>query len=191
MSIRKNASPVRPRPTVRPPPTNGRTTNHLLTALPADDFRRVRPHLTTVPLRVRQVVHQSGEPLRYVYFLNGGVASIATLLLDGTAMAAVTVGDEGMLGVEAMLGLDAVASGDTQVQMPDTSAEMMSTEAFRQAITELGVFRDLVGRYLQVLIAQMLQSAACHARHNAQQRCARCLLMTHDRMHQQHFTLSH
>ena len=48
-----------------------------------------------------------------------------------------------------------------------------------------------MGRYTQVFIAQMMQSTACNALHNVQQRCARWLLMTHDRMHEQDFNLSH
>jgi CRP-like cAMP-binding protein len=53
------------------------------------------------------------------------------------------------------------------------------------------VVSDLIGRYTQVVIAQMMQSAACNARHQVQQRCARWLLMTHDRMQEQDFHLSH
>jgi CRP-like cAMP-binding protein len=50
---------------------------------------------------------------------------------------------------------------------------------------------DILGRYTQVVIAQMMQTTACNALHQVQQRCARWLLMTHDRMHEQNFTLSH
>ena len=107
---RKRLSSVRPR-TVRPPPTDRRPKNHLLAALPAKDFRRLLPYLKTVPIRLKQVLHKPGEPLRAVYFLNGGVASIATLLSDGTMVEATTVGNEGMLGIEAFLSVDAVAPG--------------------------------------------------------------------------------
>jgi CRP-like cAMP-binding protein len=75
--------------------------------------------------------------------------------------------------------------------VPGTNAERMSVDAFRDAVREPGVFRDLVGRYLYVLIAQLVQTAACHAQHDAQQRCAHWLLMTHHRMHEQDFSLSH
>jgi hypothetical protein len=65
----------------------------LLAALPAKDLRRFLPYLTTVPIRMAQVLHRPGEPLGAVYFLNGGVASIRTVLSDGTTVEAVTVGD--------------------------------------------------------------------------------------------------
>ncbi|HZR23898.1 MAG TPA: Crp/Fnr family transcriptional regulator [Vicinamibacterales bacterium] len=163
----------------------------MLASLPADDFRRLLPHLTTVPIRVKQVLHESGAPLRVVYFLNGGVASITTALSDGTTVEAATVGDEGMLGIEAFLSADAIAPGETLIQVPDTSAESMSVDDFRREVGPPGAFRELVGRYTQVVIAQMMQSAACNALHQVPQRAARWLLMTHDRMHEQDFHLSH
>jgi len=176
---------------VRPPPIDGRPPNRLLAALPADDFNRLRPYLKTVPIRLRQVLHKNGEPLRDVYFLNGGVASITTMLLDGTSVEAATVGDEGMLGTEAFLIADAVAPGETLIQVPDTDAVKMSVEDFRSETGERGAFRDIIERYTQILFAQMMQSTACNALHQVQQRCARWLLMTHDRMHERDFQLSH
>jgi CRP-like cAMP-binding protein len=69
--------------------------------------------------------------------------------------------------------------------VPDTSAEMLTVEAFRRKVAEHGALHDLMGRYTQVVIAQMMQSTACNALHQVHQRCARWLLMTHDRMHEQ------
>jgi CRP-like cAMP-binding protein len=186
----KPRTPSLRHPDVRPPPPR-RLKNHLLAALPAKDFRRLLPYLTTVPIRVKQVLHTRGEPLRAVYFLNGGVASIVTMLSDGTMVEAATVGNEGMLGIEAFLSIDAVAPGKTLMQVPDTDAEMLGVEDFRREVAARGALHDLMGRYTQVIIAQMMQSAACHAMHPVQQRCARWLLMTHDRMHEQDFNLSH
>jgi CRP-like cAMP-binding protein len=189
---KKRLSSVRPPSRAeRPPPSDGRPKNRLLAALPTDDFDRVRPLLKTIPLRVKQVLQKSGEPLRAVYFLNGGVASITTALSDGTTVEAATVGDEGMLGVEAFLSADAIAPGETLIQVPDTSAEMMEAEEFRREVSQPGAFRSLVGRYTQIVIAQMMQSTACNALHQVPQRAARWLLMTHDRMHERDFNLSH
>ena len=173
------------------PRSNERPKNRLLAALPADNFRRLSPFLETVPIRLKQVLHKSGEPVRRVYFLNGGVASITTALADGTTVEAATVGDEGMLGVEAFLSANAIAPGETLIQVPDTDAETMNVEDFRREIERQAAFRELIGRYTQVVIAQMMQSTACNALHHVQQRCARWLLMTHDRMHEQDFALSH
>jgi CRP-like cAMP-binding protein len=188
--MKKNPRGAPPASVIRPPP-DGRPRNQLLAALPAEDFERLRPLLATIPIRAKQVLHKNGELLKAVYFPNGGVASITTVLLDGTMIEAATVGDEGMVGVEAFLNADAIAPGETLIQVPDTSAEMMSVSDFRQQTAAAGPFRDLMGRYIETVIAQMMQSTACNAMHPVQQRCARWLLMTHDRVHGQDFHLSH
>ena len=177
-------------PDVRPPPS-GRPKNLLLAALPAKDFRRLRPYLTTVPIRWKQVLHRAGQPLRSVYFLNGGAASIVTLLSDGTMAEVATVGNEGMLGIEAFLRVGAIATGQTLMQVPDTDGEKLSVDDFRREVMGGGALHDLIGRYAQVMIAQLMQSTACSVNHDVSQRCARWLLMTHDRMHRQDFNLSH
>src|SRR5581483_2116417 len=188
---RKSQSSARTSRAERPPLPNRRPKNRLLAALPAEDLGRILPYLKAVPIRVKRVLHRSGEPLRAVYFLNGGVASITTTLSDGTTVEAATVGDEGMLGVEAFLSDDAVAPGDTFIQVTDTSAEMMNVDDFRREVGLRGPFRELVGRYTQIIIAQMMQSTGCNALHQVPQRAARWLLMTHDRMHGEDFHLSH
>jgi len=67
----------------------------------------------------------------------------------------------------------------------------LSVVDFRREVATRGALHDLMGRYTQVLIAQLIQSTACSVKHQVQQRCARWLLMTHDRMHEQDFNLSH
>jgi CRP-like cAMP-binding protein len=186
----KRLSSVRSR-AVRPPPTDPRPKNHLLAALPPKDLRRLLPYLKTVPIHLKQVLHKPGERLRAVYFLNGGVASLTTMLSDGRMVEATTVGNEGMLGIEAFLGADAVAPGKTLVQVSDGDAEMLRVEDFRRELATRGALYDLMGRYTQVIIAQLMQSTACSVMHQVRERCARWLLMTHDRMHEQDFTLSH
>src|ERR1051325_9553880 len=122
----KRRSFLRPTPAVRPPPSDGRPKNRFLASLSDADFRRLQPFLTTVPIRLKQVLQKNGEPVESVYFLNGGVASITTVLSDGTTVEAATVGDEGMLGLEAFLDEDAVAPGETLMQVPDTDAVILS-----------------------------------------------------------------
>ena len=123
---------------VRPPPADDRPKNRLLAALPAKDFRRLRPYLKTVPIHVKQVLHTNGKPFKAVYFPNGGVVSITAGLSHRTVTEAATVGDEGMLGVEAFLCGDAVASGDALMQVPDTNAEMLDVDDFRRELAKRG-----------------------------------------------------
>lgn len=174
----------------RPPPPD-RPKNLLLRALPDADFQRLLPDLKTIPTTTKQVFHKHGQPIEYVYFPNGGVASITAVLSDGTMVETGTVGLEGMVGIEAFLGNDTVAPGESMMQVPDTSAEQLSVLAFRREIARQGALADLIGRYAQASVAQMMQSTACNARHHIQERCPRWLLTTHDRVGTDEFQLSH
>ena len=176
---------------VRQPPTDGRPKNRLLTLLSDEDFHHLRPHLETVPVRAKQVFHKAGERLRHVYFPNGGVCSLTTVLSNGAMVEAATIGDWGFVGIEAFLGDNPVSLSEAIMQVPDTDAERLSVEAFRRAVSERPAVRTLLGRYLQVVIGQMIQTTACNVRHGVQERCVRWLLMAHDRMHRKDFVLNH
>ena len=123
-AARRASAAVRRRSTEEPP----------LAALPADDYRRLLPHLKTVPIRHKQVVHKEGDRIQRVYFPNGGVFSVTTPLSDGRNVEVATIGDEGMLGVETSLTDHAVATGDTMMQVPDGEVTMLPVEVFRHEV---------------------------------------------------------
>ena len=104
---------------VRPPPSDTRPKNRLLACLPPDDFRRLRPHLTTRPITVKQVFQPFDQPVREVFFPNGGVVSVTAVMKNGAMVEIATVGDEGLLGINALFGDDMVRS-ETMMQVPDT-----------------------------------------------------------------------
>ena len=186
---RKRSAPVRPPPVVRPPP-DGRPKNRLLAGLPDEDFARIHPHLQTVPLAVKGVLLKRGAPIRHVYFPNGGVCSVTAMMTNGMAVEVATVGDEGMIGIAAFFGGQAMP-GESMVQVSDSSAERMPVEAFQRELDRRRALYDAVNRYAQGTIALMMQSTACVALHHVQQRCCRWLLMTHDRVRSDQFILSH
>jgi CRP-like cAMP-binding protein len=188
---RKRASSLRPPAHAeRLPPSDGRPKNRLLAALPDEDFRRILPHLKTVPLLVKETLLKRGAPIRYVYFPNGGVCSVTAMMKNGTAVEVATVGDEGMIGIAAFFGGQAMP-GESMVQVPDTNAERMTVEAFQAELDRHGALHDAINRYSQGTIALMMQSTACMALHHVQERCCRWLLMTHDRVGADQFSLSH
>jgi CRP-like cAMP-binding protein len=167
-----------------------RPKNQLLRTLPAADFERLRAHLETIPTHVKQVFYQPGEALEYVYFPNGGVLSITTVLADGTMVETATVGQEGMVGIEAFFGPDAIAPGMTMMQVPDTDAERLSIAAFREELARGEALSMTMGRYAQTTLKQSMQTAACNALHHVSERCPRWLLLTHDRVTGDSFQLS-
>jgi CRP-like cAMP-binding protein len=180
--------PARPK-SARPPPVETRPKNKILAALPAADFDRLRRDLRTLPVRAKQVFYSVDEPIQDIVFPNGGVASITTVLQDGTMIESATVGREGFLGMETLLGGDR-ATGENMMQVPDTNAEFLSVKAVRAELERRGPLYDSVQRYSQALMKLMMHSTACIAVHPVQERCCRWLLMTHDRVDGDHFQLS-
>jgi CRP-like cAMP-binding protein len=150
--------------------------------------------LQTVPLMRRQVLMKRGEPITYVYFPNGGVCSVTAMMKNGDAVEVATVGDEGMLGISAFLGGNAMP-GETMMQVPSAdpshmTAERIALPAFRHEVERRAALHHNVSRYSQGAIALIMQSTACMALHTVSQRCCRWLLMTHDRIRSDQFYLS-
>lgn len=180
---------------VRPPPV--RTSRHassipnrILAALPPDDYRRLLPTLTTVPAKVKQVLYKPGDPIRHVYYPNGGVASMTTVMQNGDMIEVATVGTEGMLGLSAYFGATTMV-GEAMIQVGDSTAERMDAAVFTAEMDRRGALHQIVSQYTHALVAAMMQSLACNTLHPVQERCARWLLMTHDRMGSPEFGLSH
>ena len=164
--------------------------NTLLTSLPLDDYARVSSNLTWRPLRVRQTLHKHGEPLSEIFFPSRSVCSITNAMDDGGVVEVATVGREGLVGIGAVLG-NSIASGDAFVQVAGEPAAVMAIDAFHREMERRGPFFEVVTRYSQAFVALLMQSVACNGLHSAEQRCCRWLLMTHDRIAQDEFPLTH
>lgn len=171
--------------------SNRRPNNRILRALPAADFQRLLPDLKTIAATAALVFHKRGDSIEHVYFPNGGLASVTAELSDGTKVEAVSVGKEGMVGLEAFLGQQPVASGQTMMQVAHATVEQLSVVAFRRELARQGELYEIMGRYAQATVAQMMQSMVCNTLHQIPQRCCRWLLMTHDKVGRDDFTLSH
>jgi len=179
----------RSRVLTRPPPDE-RSPNKLLAALPAADYRRILPTLTTVPLKFRQVMHKYGEPIDTVYFIGGGVASVTNVMTDGRMVEVATIGNEGMVGVTVFLG-GTVSPGEAFIQVPDGNGQAMAADAFRKELDRRGAFYGLMSRYSQAMQILIMQSTACNSLHTVEERCSRWLLMTHDRVDGDELRLTH
>jgi CRP-like cAMP-binding protein len=173
------------------PPPEPRSRNRLLAALPADEYQRLRPMLAIIPLTFKQTLHKHGEKVSHVYFPGGGVCSMTSAMEDGRMVEVATVGNEGLIGIAAFFG-DELPSGDAMVQVPVAGgeAEVMTVGNFRREMERRGPLFELVRRYSIALTTLIMQSAACNSLHSAEQRCARWLLMTHDRINGDDFSLT-
>jgi CRP-like cAMP-binding protein len=176
-------------PAVGTPPATP-AVNKLLASLPADDLQRLRPHLRTIRLRPKQVLHKQGEKIRDVYFPTGGACSIIELMQDGQAAEIATVGDEGMLGGSVYFGQEESFT-QSVVQVPGQLADVLSTEVFNAEMSTKGALFVRAMRYQQALMTQIMQTTVCNGLHSAEQRCCRWLLMMHDRVKRDEFPLTH
>ncbi len=158
--------------------------NALLRALPADEYARLLPHLEPVELGHAQVLWRAEAPIHAVYFPRTAVASLLTPLADEKPVEAATVGREGVVGTAVALGAR-TTTVEAIAQIPGAAARLDAGRlaAWLRAPGALdGALFPLLLRYAQALQEQTAQSVACNRRHGIDERCARWLLMTHDRV---------
>jgi CRP-like cAMP-binding protein len=127
------------------------------------------------------VLETPDRPTDRVYFPWDGVCSFTASMKDGSTVEVATIGNEGVVGMSVYFG-GQVPSVETVVQVPGDGATMMRAGTFTAEMERRGPLYHLVRRYSQALLTLMTQSVACNALHDIDKRCARWLLMTHDRV---------
>src|SRR5512141_701794 len=78
--------------------------NHLLAALAPDERDRIFPHLQSVDLRLGEVLYESGDTLRHVYFPTDSIVSLLYVLIDGESAEIAVAGNEGLIGISLFMG---------------------------------------------------------------------------------------
>jgi CRP-like cAMP-binding protein len=162
------------------PQPKRRDLNRILATLPPGDYRRIAAKLEATTFSRGQPLHEPDKPISHVYFPRTGVASVVARMSEGGTVEVATIGNEGVVGLSAYFG-NGRSSMEVFVQIPG-DAVRMSAESFRQELRGGGALRDTVRRYAQALMTQIGQSAACNRVHPIEERCARWLLMSHDRV---------
>jgi CRP-like cAMP-binding protein len=162
--------------------------NRLLRALPQKDYERLAAKLERVTLGFKQVVYEPNAPIGHVYFPLSGVISLLTVMDEGGPVEVATVGREGMVGLPVFLG-DGEVPGRAFAQIAG-DALRMEADDFRAEARHPGPLQRLLLRYTQALLTQVAQSAACNRLHSVEERCARWLLQTQDRVRADQFPLT-
>ena len=160
-------------------PSEGIRRNRLLGALVDEDLDRLLPSLESVPLVDGMPIYEPNKPITHVYFPISGVISLVSEMSAGTVEVG-TIGPEGMTGVPLVL---------RATTMPTRAFVQVPGHAYRTRGDDLcAVMREapqverLLYRYVLALFDQTAQHAACNRLHALEERCARWLLMTHDRV---------
>ena len=163
--------------------------NLLLRQLSSQSYAQLSTDLESLRVDVGHPVWEPNEPLRWVYFPRDCVISLVVNFGEGRPVEATTVGCEGFAGTQLALGAESTST-QAYGQIPGDAARI-SAPRFREALARDGELAGLVRLYAHYVYEQTAQAAACNRKHVTLARCARWLLMTHDRVGRDKFALTH
>lgn len=155
--------------------------NRLLAAFPDEIWAELKGDLELVEHTAEQVLGELDKPASDIFFpLTGTLISICVTLKLAGRVEAATIGAEGMVG-GLVTACDYAAFASSVVQLPGQSARIPA-QKFGNVLESSSKLRDIIARYADALLAQLLQSVVCNAVHSMDQRLAGRLLITQDRV---------
>jgi CRP-like cAMP-binding protein len=173
------------------PDHESKRSNRLLSALPEEDYERLKGQLQRHPVQQKQALAEAGQRIDEVHFPVDAVVSILTRMNEGPSVEIATIGNEGVVGLTVAWGGAVMNPREvTTVQVPGEVVSMESA-AFRAELERQGALASLVERYTRAFFSQVSQQVACNGLHSVEQRCARWLLLTHDRVGTDEFPMTH
>ncbi len=164
------------------------TANGLLAALPRDEYDALLPHLEVLYLSPGTTMYEAGAAMEHTYFPLTGVASVVATMVEGDIVEVGTVGREGMVGLMAFHGTNR-SPLTTIAQVPGHHARL-PLAVFHAVIAESHALHALLHRFAQAYSILVAMSGGCNRLHPMEQRCARWLLLTHDRAGEDTFLLT-
>ena len=162
--------------------------NHLLAALLDAEFERLSPHLEAIPMRLGDVLYESGGKLSHVYFPTTSVVSLHYLLENGGSSEIAGVGNEGVLGISLFMGGDSTPS--RAIVQTGGFGYRLPARILMEEFNRAGTVMRLLLRYTQALMTQMSQTAVCNRHHSVEQQLCRWLLLTLDRLPTNELTMT-
>lgn len=164
------------------------TRNKILNLLPAKELEAVLERCEAVSVESEEIIYQRNEPIPYAYFPDNCVISLVTELEDGNAVEAMTVGNDGFVGMAVFHGVP--SSRLKAIGQISGEARRLTTDDFGELVRAHEGLNRLLHRYTQFVFETVSQSAACNRLHVIEQRCARWLLMSEDRVGRNRFDLT-
>jgi CRP-like cAMP-binding protein len=153
------------------------------------EYHAIRPHLEFLSMPPRLSLYEPNDPLEFVYFPNAGMVSLVIEMEDGRTVEVGEVGKDGIAGVPAAVGMRRtqvrevvqIAGDGFRVRVDALQKVLRSSPQLQQILTRYAVSQGL----------QIAQTAACNRLHNIEQRFARWLLITQDRVDSPTFAITH
>ena len=161
-------------------PQHSPNQNHLLAALASADFEPLDADLELVPMRLGDIVYESGEQLQHAYFPTTSIVSLQCVMKSGESAETSGVGCEGVVGIPLFLGGNCTPS--SAVVQTAGHAYRLGRRVLLHEFHRASLVRRLFLRYAQALITQTMQTAACNRHHSIEQQLCRWLLSTLDRI---------
>jgi CRP-like cAMP-binding protein len=134
------------------------------------------------------LLESSGKPIDHAYFPIDSSIALVMPMEGGSGLEAALIGNEGMLGVALMLGVE-VAPFRAVVQGAGSALRITAPSFLRELEHSPSLKRQL-NRYVYVLLSQLVQTATCTRFHVVLERLARLLLMISDRAHADEFHIT-
>lgn len=163
--------------------------NLILLSIPDDEFRTLRPQLEYIEAPYHRTIQQSRQSIDSVYFPNSGIISFVITIMDGRSVEAGIVGKEGVAGAAVAVGLK-INPQIAISQVPGDGVQAKA-EALKSTLTAAPELQFWMNRFAQIQTLLVAQSAACNRLHGIEQRLARWLLMSQDRLDSEAVPLTH
>jgi len=170
------------------PPNKATPGNRLLQKLRPTQLSVIMSTMELVELKGHDMIVHCDKPIDYAYFPESGVISIVTPMEDGTAVEAATIGNEGMVGVPLILGAP-FSLTKAFCQVPGYAWRMPAAD-FKRHLASDKHFFSIMLLYTQTVFDLVAQTSACNRLHTIEQRCARWLLLLHDRSDENTFQIT-
>ena len=154
--------------------------NEILLGLPRAESAVLFPYLEYVPMPTHHVLHEAGQTITHGHFINSGLASVLNLMKDGKSVEVGLAGKEGFIGLPLIVGLS--TSPTRVVAQVAGSAFRIRASDLKRVLPQCPKLQQELNRFAQTMAMQATQVAACNRLHEVEERLARWLLMSQDRL---------
>jgi CRP-like cAMP-binding protein len=154
--------------------------NQLLAAAPAGVQKRLFRHLEGMQMPLGEVLSESGDISRHVYFPTDSIVSLLYVMEDGSSAEISVVGNEGVIGISVFMGGESTPS--RAIVQSAGHAFRLPGPRLKDEFNRDADMRLLMLRYTQALITQMAQTAVCNRHHSIDQQLCRWILLSLDRL---------